>query len=507
MRQHVEQILERAADAYPDRVALLDVGVPGAEITELTYGQWRAAALRWATWLEQADVRDGDRVALLAGNGLSFAAQWFGVVYAGCTVVPIPVNASVEDARHRIEHARCRVLLCDDERLPLARDAITHVRQRPIVALDSELATEQAPVMPRFAHDGGDEATAMILYTSGTTGQAKGACISHRALVTHTQVLTEQVLMLDGHDRVLGVLPLTHSYGCRMLLLAVAHAGATAVLMPRFDAARGLSLIDTQRITWIPAVPTMFAAWSNAVDRDPMLKPQRGSLRWAMSAGAPIADALVVRAEAALGTTVRQAYGLTEATLSSVNGPVHARVLGSVGRPVPGVELRVGETGEIWVRGHNTMSGYLDEPDATAEVMQDGWCRSGDVGRIDPDGNLWLVDRIKDLIIVGGFNVYPAEVESVIARHSDVSEVAVVGRPHDYYGEEVVAFVVRKADSALDEVTLLSWCEARLSKVKRPRAVVFRESFPVGPSGKVLKRDLRVDVPPHAETEETHGPT
>jgi len=494
MRQHVEQILERAADAYPDRVALIDVGAAGAEVSEFTYGQWRAASLRWANWLQQADVRDGDRVALLGGNGLSFAAQWFGVIYAGCTVVPIPVTASADDARHRIEHAGCRVLLCDEERLPLARETITNARQRPIVAVDSELATEQGPTPVPFKHTESDEATAMILYTSGTTGQAKGACISHRALVTHTRVLTDEVLMLDGHDRVLGVLPLTHSYGCRMLLLAVAHAGATAVLMPRFDAARSLSLIDAERITWVPAVPTMFAAWSNAVERDGDLKPRRGSLRWAMSAGAPIADVLVERAETALGTTVRQAYGLTEATLSTVNGPAHPRVIGSVGRPAPGVEVRVAESGEIWLRGHNTMSGYLDDPQATSETMQDGWCRSGDVGRIDTEGNLWLVDRIKDVIIVGGFNVYPAEVEAVIAAHPDVSEVAVVGRPDDYYGEEVVAFIVRKAGSVIDEITLLGWCAERLSKVTRPREVIFREQFPLGHSGKVLKRQLRSEL-------------
>ena len=340
----------------------------------------------------------------------------------------------------------------------------------------------------------------MILYTSGTTGQAKGACISHRALSKHTQVLTERVLELGADDRVLGVLPLTHSYGCRMLLLAVAHARATAVLMPRFDAVRSLSVMESERITWVPAVPTMFAAWSEAVDADPKLRPST-SLRWAMSAGAPIADALVVRAEAALGVEVRQAYGMTEATLSTVNGPSSARVLGCVGTAVPGVSLRVvnddgedvmpGTTGEVWVRGHNTMSGYLDDVAATETSMSDGWLRSGDVGRIDADGNLWIVDRIKDLIIRGGFNIVPAEVEAALAEHPAVAEVAVIGRPDEYYGEEVVAFVVRRADTALEAAELLAWCESRLSKLKRPREVVFLERFPLGPSGKILKRELR----------------
>lgn len=501
MDQHVGQILDRAAREHPNRIALTDVGAAGENPATLSYQQWRQAALRWAAWLHQSDVRDGDRVALLAGNGLGFAAQWFGVIDAGCVVVPIPVTSSIAEVRHRIEHADCRVLLCDEARLDLARAAIANVARRPIVAVDSDLTIDDTLWTTPPDRGAGDESTAMILYTSGTTGQAKGACISHRALVTHTQVLTEQVLQLGADDRVLGVLPLTHSYGCRMLLLAVAHAQASAVLMPRFDPARALSLIESHAITWLPAVPTMFAAWSQAVERDPSLKPRRATLRWAMSAGAPIADALVERAEAALGTSVRQAYGMTEATLSTVNGPADARAKGSVGRAVPGVSLRivdaegcdvgVGETGEVWVRGHNTMTGYLSNPDATAEAMQDGWVHSGDIGRFDHEGNLWIVDRIKDLIIRGGYNVVPSEVEAVIAEHPAVAEVAVVGRPDAYYGEEVVAFVVCKVDLALEAAELLAWCEERLSKVKRPREVVFRESLPLGPSGKVLKRTLR----------------
>lgn len=303
MLQHVAAILERAAREHPQRVALLDVGNEGDAPVAWTYAQWHAAAGLWSQWLLRSDVCCGDRVALLAGNGLGFAAQWFGVIYAGCVVVPIAANGSIEDVRVRIEHAQCRALICDAARLELARAAIANVTRRPILVCaadvtltDGTLQTDSTvPEMttPNQEREG-DETTAMILYTSGTTTQAKGACISHRALVTHTQVLTEQVLQLGADDRVLGVLPLTHSYGCRMLLLAVAHARATAVLMPRFEARRSLSLIDTHGITWVPAVPTMFAAWSSAVEQQPVLRPVRGTLRWAMSAGAPIVDALEI---------------------------------------------------------------------------------------------------------------------------------------------------------------------------------------------------------------------
>ncbi len=502
MTLHVSSILERAAAQCPERVALKALDASGDTTVEWTYAQWLHGARGWSAWLHGCDVGHGERVGLLAGNGLGFAAQWFGVLGVGAAVVPIPVTSSAQEVAARLEHAQCRVLICDEARLDLARAAIANVARRPILVLDADVSIAPTSAVLRAVNAGpGDDATAMILYTSGTTGDAKGACISHHALLKHTEILSEHVLQLDGHDRVLGVLPLTHSYGCRMLLLAAAYAQATTVLMSRFDAAISLRVIDAERITWVPAVPTMFAAWSDAVEQTPKLRPRGGSLKWAMSAGAPIAEALVTRAEAALGVKIRQAYGMTEATLSTVNGPADARVIGSVGRAVPGVSLRVvdsngsdvatGERGEVWVRGHNTMNGYLDDPNATASAFHQGWLKSGDVGCVDAEGNLWIVDRIKDLIIRGGFNVVPAEVEAVIAEHPAVAQVAVVGRPDDYYGEEVVAFVVRKHGALLDAAALLSWCQSRMSKVKRPREVVFCDSFPLGPSGKVLKRALR----------------
>jgi long-chain acyl-CoA synthetase len=240
----------------------------------------------------------------------------------------------------------------------------------------------------------------------------------------------------------------------------------------------------------------MLAAWANLPHAT---KPS--TLRWVLSAGAPLPDELALRAEACLGVEVRQGYGMTEATFASVNAPPDARVIGSVGKPSPGVELRViddagnevapGESGEVCVRGQNVMTRYLHDPEASADALRDGWMHSGDVGRIDADGRLWIVDRIKDLVIRGGYNVYPSEVEDALARHPDVAEVAVIGRPDAMYGEEVVAVIVPRAGCSVDLAGLAALARARLSRTKWPREYAVIERMPLGASGKIQKRELR----------------
>jgi long-chain acyl-CoA synthetase len=281
-----------------------------------------------------------------------------------------------------------------------------------------------------------------------------------------------------------------------MAMLASFFAGARCVLVPRFDAARTLELLDHEAITWMPAVPTMFAAWAAQPGT-----PCFPALRWCLSAGAPLADETARRAEARLGTSVRQGYGLTEATFCTINAPPDERVLGSVGKPVWGIEVRVvdehgrdaavGEDGEVVVRGHNAMNGYLYDPEASAEVWRDGFLHSGDVGRFDAHGRLTIVDRLKDLIIRGGYNVYPSEVEDALAAHPDVQDVAVVGRPDAYYGEEIVAVIIPRTGAAPDAHAIVQWASARVGRTKVPREVAFVSSFPLGPSNKVLKRTLR----------------
>jgi long-chain acyl-CoA synthetase len=492
---NVGQILRQAARSHPDRPALLDVGAPGSTARELSFAELHERAATLAAVLTAHGLGAGDCVAVVGENSAELVAGWFGCVYAGAAVVPLNVLSAPAELRFRIEHAGCRALLFDGPRARLAADAVAGMTEPPIsIALEDAVRERRAP-LPYVADTQPDD-TAMVLYTSGTTGKPKGAAISHASLVVHTSVLVRHGLALAPEDSVLSVLPITHSYGCRTALLVGFFAGARVVLVPRFDAARTLALMHDERVSYVPAVPTMYAAWGALPDG-----PSPPALRFGLSAGAPLADEVARRAEKRLGAEVRQGYGLTEATFCTLNAPPDARVLGSVGKPLWGVEVRVvdaagqdvapGADGEVVVRGHNAMTRYLHDPEATAQVSTGGFLHTGDVGRFDGEGRLAIVDRIKDLIIRGGYNVYPSEVEDALSLHPEIEAVAVVGVPDAYYGEEVAAVVVRRPGSALDEAALLAWAKEQLGRTKLPRTVRFVEALPLGPSGKVQKRELR----------------
>ncbi|HKU36853.1 MAG TPA: AMP-binding protein, partial [Polyangiales bacterium] len=382
-------------------------------------------------------------------------------------------------------------LLHDAQREALARAAAGDSARA--VSLAELTAAGIAPLERPVAAPLG--AAAMVLYTSGTTGQPKGAVISHASLLVHTSLLAQRTLGLSADSVVLCVLPLSHSFGCRMALLAPLFAQARVVMLPRFDAERSLLAMHTERVSWLPAVPTMLAAWIECPAADGGGAPP--ALQWVLSAGAPLSEEIARRAEARLGTTVRQGYGMTEATFSAINAPPDERRFGSVGRPVWGVELRIvdseqrdvaaGESGEVLVRGHNLMTQYLD--DAETKLTSDGFLPTGDIGRLDDAGRLYIVDRIKDLIIRGGYNVYPAEVEAALVEHPSVVEVAVVGQPDSYYGEEVVAVAVLR--EPCDAAALAEFAARRLGRMRRPKHYAFVDALPLGPSGKVHKPTLR----------------
>jgi long-chain acyl-CoA synthetase len=533
----VGALLATAAARWGERVFVVD-----DDGRSWTFDEMYRWARGGATALRARGVGPGDRVALMARSSAEFVAAWFGCALAGATVVPIPTVSAPPEVAHRLAHARCRLAIFDDELAALAHAAAVErlapgawpsdplvptaagtAKAEPtafdsgaaISAGDAGPAGDGAAIAAANARPAGDDgasiaaanagpafddgvaispgsrgpagdgdAVAMILYTSGTTGVAKAAAFSHASLAIHARNVAATVGLDDG-DVILGALPLTHSFGCRMVLLLATVSGARIELLGRFDGPRALARIAAAGVTFWPVVPTMLAAVC-AVDGPPL-----PSLRWLLSAGAPLPDALCRRAEARLGCVVRQGYGLTEASFSTIDAPPSLRVIGSVGLPVAGVELRLGGGGEVEVRGPHVMLGYVDDPAATAVALDGGWLRTGDVGQLDGDGRLTIVDRAKDLIIRGGNNVYPSEVEAALAAHPAVAEVAVVGRPDDYHGEEVVAVVVIRAGATADADELAAFARERVAATKVPREYAFVAALPLGPSAKVLKRELR----------------
>ena len=354
--------------------------------------------------------------------------------------------------------------------------------------------------------DPGD--TAVILYTSGTTGQAKGAELTHLnkwlnsagVLDVHRSAMD---LSPDGSNVVLITLPLFHSTGQTAQMNTGFYGGWTVVLLPRFDPAAVLETMAKERVNFWVGVPTMYWAllqYAKGAGAD--IGPAARHLRLAASGGAPMPVAVLKAFEETFGVRVLEGYGLSEtAPVASFNHVERPSRPGTVGQPLIGIDIRCvdendrpvarGERGEVVVRGHNVMKGYYRRPEATAEALRDGWFHTGDIGVIDEDGYLSIVDRKKDMIIRGGLNVYPRELEEVLMTHPAVTLVAVVGVPDEKFGEEVKAFVVRKPDAAVTEGDLLAWCKEQFASYKYPRLIEFRDTLPISATGKILKRELR----------------
>ena len=493
MVSRVGAILESAAVRAPDHPAL--VCVEGQSRASYSYAQVQGSALTVCGALMTQGVHPGRRVALIAPNGLAFVAGFFGAMHAGAVVVPISSRIPLERLVERLKRADVCCIMHAREYGGIAHTLVDAMDGAcTTLSLEHVLSTgDGGSIKPASATT---ERAAMLLYTSGTTASSRGALISHQTLFSHTRSLGDRVLGLTPDDRVMGVLPLSHSFGCRMVMLVTFYVGATAVLMEGFSAEESLRTMADEGVTWLPGVPTMFSAWSRVTGgRAP------SSLRWCLSAGAPLAEAIRSAAEQRLGADVRQGYGLTEATFSTINAPPDSRMPGMVGLPVPGVALRIatkdgsdapqGGLGEVLVRGPHLMMGYLDDPAGTAAAFSDGWLKTGDLGRLDAHGRLEVVERIKDLIIRSGHNIVPAELERALVAHPGVAEAAVVGRADPHRGEEIVAVLVPSVGSPPSVEELDAWICSRVGRAQRPREYAWTEALPLGPSRKVLKRQLR----------------
>lgn len=494
-------ILAESALRYPNA----DAVVMGTERT--SYADLWEQARRYAAVLAGAGVGPGDKVALLMPNVPDFPRVYYAALALGAVVVPVHALLVAREITYVLRNAGCKLLVAGApllaEGAPAAEAAgiplFAVMGGEGVDRLD-EVAKDVTPVSAYVERDAHDEA--VILYTSGTTGAPKGAVLTQLNMTMNAITSATTVMGLSSSDVVLGCLPLFHSFGQTCAMNAGFFAGSTLVLLPRFDGAAAIDLIVTEKVNVFMGVPTMYMGLLAAARTD----PRRPELRVAASGGASLPVAVIDKFAEVFKADIYEGYGLSETSpVATFNQPVFGRKPGTVGRAIWGVEaeiaaaevegridlLPVGEMGEVVIRGHCVFAGYLGNPEATAAVMVDGWFRSGDLGVKDADGFLSIVDRKKDMILRGGYNVYPREVEEVLAGHPGVAQVAVVGYPSEIHGEEICAVIVRSPDGAdLDEKTLIAWAQENLGRYKYPRRVEFVDSFPMGPSGKILKREL-----------------
>lgn len=498
----VAAILDESARRHGDRVAL----VCGDD--EVTYAELWRETRAYAGALRDRGVSRGDRVAVLIPNVPDFVRAYYAVLALGAVVVPVHALLKADEIAYVLRDSGAQLLVVAAPLLAEGRQGAEQAGVPLLTVLEPEaghhdrLEDEAAAAAPidSYVRTHPFE-TATLLYTSGTTGTPKGAKGTHFALVEQVNVLLLSTFDVRAGDTVMGTLPLFHTFGQTCVLNVGIRAGATIVLVPRFDADEALRTLSERDVDVFVGVPTMYIALLEAQKRASLPT----ALRYAISGGASIPVAVIERFREVFDADIHEGYGLTEtspvATFNAVGLPTRP---GTIGTPIWGVDVEIaraevddriellptGEQGEIVIRGHLLFTGYHGRPDATAEAVVDGWFRSGDLGVKDEDGYLRVVDRKKDMIVRNGYNVYPREIEEVLARHPDVVASAVYGVSHEVSGEEVAAAVVLGTDAAATEQELIEFVKRHVAAYKYPRILEIVDALPQGSTGKVLKREL-----------------
>ncbi|MEZ4379809.1 MAG: long-chain fatty acid--CoA ligase [Nannocystaceae bacterium] len=501
-------VLRASAQAHPEKTAL----VLGE--TSLSYGQLHTYVQRFAGGLKGLGLRKGQHVALLLPNVPHFSIAYFGTHYAGGAVVPLNVLLTADEIAYHLSDSDAAALVVWEGFLPQAQAAFARVPGcKALIVAKADPRDMEAP---EGAHNmsaliAGSEPvaylpetmpddTAVILYTSGTTGRPKGAQLSHFNMFYNAQYVRDDLLALGADTTALTVLPLFHSFGQTVMHNAVLMGGGTIVLLPRFEVAAALGLMQAHRVSLFAGVPTMYFAILNFPGADAY---DLSALERCVSGGAAMPVEVMTAFDAKYGVNILEGYGLSETSpVASFNVLDRVKKPGSIGLPIWGVEFQLidnegavvdasGTPGEICIRGHNVMKGYYNRPEATAESIVDGWFFTGDVATRDDEGYYYIVDRKKDMVIRGGYNVYPREIEEVLYGHPAIAEAAVIGVPHAKLGEEVKAVVALKPGQRADAEALIAYCKERLAAYKYPRIVEIIDSLPKGPTGKILKRELR----------------
>ena len=485
--------LVRTAEEHGDRVAVK------LDDVELTYGQLDAASNGVANLLREKGVEAGDRVGIMLPNVPYFPVTYYGALKLGAVVVPMNVLLKKREVGFYLSDPEAKVVFAWHDFAEAAEAGAAEAGTELILVKPGEFEELIGAQEHSFETvDRDDDDTAVILYTSGTTGTPKGAELTHSNLARNVDGFSG-FTDIDENSVVLGALPLFHSFGQTCGLNAAVRTGACLTLIPRFDPGKALEIIDRDRVTVFEGVPTMYAAMLNHPDRESF---DTSCLELCASGGSAMPVEVMKAFEEAFGCKVLEGYGLSETSpVASFNHPDRERKPGSIGTPIEGVEMKVvdddggevaqGEPGEIVIRGHNVMKGYWNRAEATEEAIDDeGWFKTGDMATIDEDGYFFIVDRKKDLIIRGGYNVYPREIEEVIYEHPAVREAAVVGVPHDELGEEVGAAIALKDGEQASEDEIRAHVKDQVAAYKYPRVVWFVDELPKGPTGKILKREI-----------------
>jgi long-chain acyl-CoA synthetase len=487
-------------DHAADSIALFSRGRP------TTYGELREQVDSMRGGLAGLGIGIGDRVAILCNNSRYFVVAYLAVLGLGAAAVPLNPSSPAPEIAREISAVGAKAAIVD----PVAASAwaviapacpsVEHVVATDgsviegAAGFDELLSRTSVPIV-----EVEPDALAVLIFTSGTAGSPRAAMLTHGNLRSNIDQSRTAVVGVQSDDVVYGVLPLNHIFGLNVVLGLSLARGATVVLVNRFDPATALDTIRERGVTVVPGAPPMWIAWSQFEEAPP---DSFASVRLALTGAAKMPEDAMRRLEQRFGLRLSEGYGLTEASPTVTSSAGLQIKPGSIGKVLDGMEVRLvdeegddvlsGDPGEIWVRGPNVFAGYFEDAEATDRALTaDGWLRTGDIAVTDGDGYLYLVDRAKDLIIVSGFNVYPAEVEEILAMHPGVDDVAVVGVPHPYSGEAVKAYVVQAPGAHLDEEQLIAHCSANLARYKCPSKILFVDELPRGVAGKLLRRELR----------------
>lgn len=512
---NLSTLLENSAQKYAGKTAYTFMD------TSLSFAQINGAANQVANGLVDLGIQPGDKVAISCFNLPYFPIIYYGILKAGATVVPLSVLLKSDEIQYHLKNSDAKAYFCftGTEDLPMGKmghegfqntNACEHFFMiMPKGEMPSSIAGTQtlgALVDGKSASFDTVETkssdTAVIIYTSGTTGRPKGAELTHSNLFANT-VLSADLFNCKSDDIHLIVLPLFHIFAMVVMMNTALYRGATSILLPRFDAETVLKLLDKHKVTVFAGVPTMYWGLNSYLDANEFdISNIKSNLKSCLSGGASLPVPVLEKFEKHFDIIVLEGYGMSEGSpVVTFNQLDIGRKVGSVGTPAWGVQVKlvneegetvpIGEKGELLYKGHNVMKGYYKNPEATAKTIQNGWLHSGDIAVKDEDGFYFIVDRTKDMIIRGGLNVYPREVEEVMMKHPAVSMAAVIGVPDLKMGEEIKAFIVLKDDQTVTEEELTEFTKANIAAYKYPRIVEITKTLPMSATGKILKKELR----------------